>query len=311
MRARNSGKLVVCSIASMALAITAVSPALASDAEISAADAVAAVSPESGNVSTPVLGDSVLTATAGNVTTEIPVEGKGDVTVSQPGLDDLSVTLPEGLAVGGASVSADGTVVYESLESADVSLAVQSLKGGGVSVQTVVESARAAHSFTYSVAEESLLQRTDDGGIDILSAAESGMVVTGRVEAPWAYDANGEAVPTSYSVSGNEFTQIISPAEGAIYPIVADPTFGHTYLVPTAYLNKAETKKASTIVGFTGICVSLGTKIPIPAISVLCAANATSLAHNAAAISRKGQCMKILIGPGVTAGIAYTGGNCK
>ncbi|QNA77609.1 hypothetical protein C8250_042835 [Streptomyces sp. So13.3] len=46
--------------------------------------------------------------------------------------------------------------------------------------------------------------------------------VVGTIDAPWAKDANGVSVPTSYTLQGNHLIQTVNHA-GAAYPVVADP----------------------------------------------------------------------------------------
>ncbi len=41
---------------------------------------------------------------------------------------------------------------------------------------------------------------------------------------PWAVDAAGRDVDTSYTVEGSKLIQMVRPGPGATYPIVADPT---------------------------------------------------------------------------------------
>jgi hypothetical protein len=206
-------------------------------------------------------------------------------------------------------VSPEGSVVYTASDSSSASLAVLALDGGLASIQTVLESPSAPTSYTYTVGNDLVLQPTDDGGIDLLVATDSGSVTVGRVNVPWAIDANGLAVNTRYEVNGSSFTQIIEPEANVAYPIVADPTYGHTYLIPTAYLNKSETKSAGDLTGLTVVCAAIG--LFAAPLGVLCAANTTTLSSNARKIHGDKKCMKILLGPGVVAGQPYTGGNCK
>jgi len=62
---------------------------------------------------------------------------------------------------------------------------------------------------------------TPDGRIEIYGK-ETGDLV-GRISAPWAYDANGVAVPTSYSIDGSAPVQTIEHSVTSAYPVVAAP----------------------------------------------------------------------------------------
>jgi hypothetical protein len=46
----------------------------------------------------------------------------------------------------------------------------------------------------------------------------------GMIDAPWAVDAQGKRLPTSYKITGNRIRQFVN-TKGANYPIVADPYF--------------------------------------------------------------------------------------
>ncbi|MDK1472739.1 hypothetical protein QNO07_04735 [Streptomyces sp. 549] len=52
--------------------------------------------------------------------------------------------------------------------------------------------------------------------------------VVGALEAPWAKDANGRPVPTSYRLEGNTVIQTVETSRDTAFPVVADPkiTFG-------------------------------------------------------------------------------------
>lgn len=58
-----------------------------------------------------------------------------------------------------------------------------------------------------------------DGSVVILDAVGNQV---GVISVPWAYDANGVAVPTGYVVSGTTLIQTVDH-HGAAYPVVADP----------------------------------------------------------------------------------------
>ena len=62
---------------------------------------------------------------------------------------------------------------------------------------------------------------------------------SGGVASPWAIDANGEEVPTRYTLDGTALIQVVDH-EGAAYPVVADPVWLAAIVLvarvaPTAY----------------------------------------------------------------------------
>jgi hypothetical protein len=67
--------------------------------------------------------------------------------------------------------------------------------------------------------EELKLTLENRGGMTV-SDSTGNFVNT--ILAPWAKDANGKNLPTSYSVSGDVVTQHVDP-KGAAFPVVADP----------------------------------------------------------------------------------------
>lgn len=46
-----------------------------------------------------------------------------------------------------------------------------------------------------------------------------------EIEAPWAVDADGQAVPTQYILHGNELIQIVDTSPDTAFPVVADPSW--------------------------------------------------------------------------------------
>jgi hypothetical protein len=77
------------------------------------------------------------------------------------------------------------------------------------------------------------------GGVDVV---DHGGEVIQRLATPWARDATGRPVPTSFTVKGNTLTQHIAPEANSIYPILADPDTTGTQAAPNA--SGAETAAA-------------------------------------------------------------------
>lgn len=60
-----------------------------------------------------------------------------------------------------------------------------------------------------------------DGGYDLVAAGDVANLVLGTIEEPWAVDADGRDVATSYEVDGGQLVQHI---HGEVtYPVVVDP----------------------------------------------------------------------------------------
>ena len=140
----------------------------------------------------------------------------------------------------------------------------------------------------------------------------------------WAKDANGEEVPTSYSLENDSTVQDVNP-KGAAYPIIADSTWkagGAMAKVPSicggigdVYLDKTLTNdfvngnnfacgSAAAVVGlFTAAVGGV-------AFGIACAASALAWSYNL----NHNQCAVLTVrtGPPPTAiGTPYSGSWCK
>ena len=62
------------------------------------------------------------------------------------------------------------------------------------------------------------------GSRPVIQERGAAPAVLGYLAAAWATDAHGHAVPTSYHVAGTTVVQTVAHA-GAVYPVVADPTY--------------------------------------------------------------------------------------
>lgn len=110
-------------------------------------------------------------------------------------------------------------MVYEdALPGVDV---VAQAVDGGVRQVYVLDSPQAQTSISFTAGgADSTLVSNSDGTITATDAA--GAEIAG-INTPWAVDANGAELPTSYVINGNTVTQQIDVA-GATYPVTADPT---------------------------------------------------------------------------------------
>lgn len=87
----------------------------------------------------------------------------------------------------------------------------------------------------------------DEGGYDVVTLNADGTASTqATISAPWATDAMGRSLTTSYTLNGTTLTQHIDTT-GAVSPVVADPKITWGWTTYTVYFNKSET--AYTAVG--------------------------------------------------------------
>lgn len=124
------------------------------------------------------------------------------------------------------------------------------------------------------------------GGIGV---ADADGTRAGHISAPWATDAHGKSLPTSYSVSGNVITQHVSTA-GAAFPVVADPHYTWGWISGTVYFNHAETKDLAAGWGLASVIG--GFYIP-PPLNAIFAIGAATLAAAALVADDHGYCIAI------------------
>jgi hypothetical protein len=87
-------------------------------------------------------------------------------------------------------------------------------------IQARNASAPSSYDFQLGLPQGSSARANRDGGVDVVDA---GGQVTRTIAAPWARDANGRDLPTSFTVHGNTLTQHIAFDENTAFPVIADP----------------------------------------------------------------------------------------
>ena len=170
-------------------------------------------------------------AETGGTTVEIPGQAQDQIVVTDDdsASSDFTISLPNS---GAAQPSSLGGVTYEGSDNSTTTVLPKN--DGSVQIVTVLESADAPTDYTYTItgSEGSYLQLQDDGSVALLSADGDW---EGGIAAPWAKDANGDAVETSYGVDGNTLTQHVSTTADTVFPVVADPWWGVNYIDHTEW----------------------------------------------------------------------------
>lgn len=106
----------------------------------------------------------------------------------------------------------------------------------------------------------------ENGGVAVFDEAGER---ANSVAAPWAIDANGALISTSFSVNGNILTQTVNH-EGAIYPVIGDPRLECDQLWCTLLLSKYETAQMADSALNAGIvCIFFGPGAPACAVLVI------------------------------------------
>jgi len=157
------------------------------------------------DATTPVTSDASVTVDTGRPAAQAFVDGKS-----------IQVAL-EGAASTG-SIKTDGTRIYDNALRG-TSAAVRDT-GSGVQLLAVLHKphASATQRYAFDLPTGTSLVPTADGGVLIVGPDS----VLSQVQPPWAKDANGRHVPTSYTVEGTTIVQRIDTSDAA-FPVVADP----------------------------------------------------------------------------------------
>lgn len=127
------------------------------------------------------------------------------------------------LPAEGAPTVVGRTAVYRSGEAPTTRIAAQALTGGMRALINITgPSAPERYEFPFGGEVASLTQKPD-GSVDTRNATGD---VIGTVDAPWARDANGTAVPTHYEIQGTTLIQVVEHRSGPyVYGITADPAW--------------------------------------------------------------------------------------
>jgi hypothetical protein len=136
------------------------------------------------------------------------------------GSGDLQLRVNTGSGQQSALAYTNGRTVYGQTEKS-TSTVVQD-HAGATQILKVIDSASAPtqYAFHFDLADGMRLLAGTQGVI-----IESHGDVVGYIDAPWAVDATGASVPTSYQVRGDTLIQTVAH-KGAAYPVVADPSIG-------------------------------------------------------------------------------------
>ena len=133
---------------------------------------------------------------------------------------EFGLALPQFEDNNGAELADAGTIVY----SGETDIAVQVGTDESVRVSTIVEN-DSTREFDYQFSDNITLYQNIDGSVSVYVDSGEDLLPVGTVEAPWARDATGTDVATSFAVAGNVLTQTVHVPTNASFPVVADPWF--------------------------------------------------------------------------------------
>lgn len=145
-----------------------------------------------------------------------------DLTASVPG---TTATVENGAKVNRASGNDYGTVVGTGPH-------------GTMAGYVVINTPTAPSEYKFMVGDTNTkLSLNKNGSVTVKNAAGEQV---NNILPPWAKDATGKSLPTSYTVAGNTLLQKVDH-RGAAYPVVADPEFGCGVPWCSIYFDRGET----------------------------------------------------------------------
>lgn len=154
----------------------------------------------------------------------------GTVTVPRDPKEPTRVKPDDIAAVGIGSAAAQqkqgvnlgGSVVYADAAS-PVDTVVQPTLAGGSRTLQVIKNANAPREYRVpvSLAPGATLRQQPDGSVVIVPANPDEPIAS--IRAPWAKDARGNDVPTSYRLEGDTLVQRVDFTAATAFPVVADP----------------------------------------------------------------------------------------
>ncbi|MEU7646918.1 hypothetical protein [Streptomyces huasconensis] len=161
---------------------------------------------------------------AGAASVSVPATADGTVHTTT-GAGSVGIGLP-GMGQAKGIETKNGTIVYPDAAK-NTDLAVQPTEGGGVRSLITVNNADAAkeYRFDLSLPDGAVTQQQEDGSVLVLAGTGEDADTIGGFEAPWAKDAHGNPVPTSYRIENGALVQTIAFDENTTFPVVADPWY--------------------------------------------------------------------------------------
>jgi len=178
---------------------------------------------------------------------------------------DPSVTV---IGETAALETAVGEITLAPLDAEDAQLRVRE---DGAQALAVLYEGESEAAFSLTI-PSSVAVVPNGGALDLVFMSDSASIAIGQIQRPWAIDATGEAVETSYSFEHGVITQTID-TDGVVYPVVADPliTVGlwNAPYGPGFYLNltgltlKTTASAVLAVGGGSLITVCTASKLPV------------------------------------------------
>jgi hypothetical protein len=196
---------------------------------------------------------------------EVIVENDRSQPISLTSSDggQLEITLPSGKASGSAEHVTPGVVAFDQEDGSHAAVAAK--VDGSLQLLSVISEKAAPTRFSYGLSTDEPLELNLLADGSVAAYNEAGVPIL-AVAAPWATDANGNAVVTRFEVVGQELTQVVDHnIAGVAYPVVADPKLTWYWWGYITKFSKSETKQianASTNAGALAILCGLIASAP-------------------------------------------------
>lgn len=161
--------------------------------------------------------------------------------------------------------------------------------------------------FDLGVPPRTSLQLTEEGSVDVVGS--DGLTV-GSFNPPWALDATGRSLPTTYELKGSQLVQHITLDGNVSYPVVADPQFDPGIISATLYFDRPETLALSYAVAAAAACAAFNA-ISQPWGAIMSAGCALIWVHFVAVANvavDEHKCVKFKVGTAVFGGWYYEPG---
>lgn len=160
--------------------------------------------------------------------TSIPTDPDEPLTFNSADMpaDDgrVEMHLPADLDLSHGKPAGSDTVVFESTAE-NIFMTAESVEGG-TRIHSVIGGSDAPHTFSYEMSIPTDAQWKMYPDDSIVVSGSAGEVIS-MVAPPWAKDADGAPVPTTFEFDGHTLTQhVYANPDQHSYPIIADPSKG-------------------------------------------------------------------------------------
>lgn len=228
-------------IATIALLLSASQAVGTEPEEIEILEVLSSVEPEVlenvAQVTPEITADSALVVQTEVSNATIPTDPTDPLLIESQTGAAVGIELPFAEQAHDAEAVDEGIVEFDNLNDSHSVPVVKD--DGSVQITTIIETANAPEDYSYKVTlpDGAVAQQVEGGGVLFLSAEGDFL---GGLTPPWAKDANGIDVPTSYEIDGTTITQVVQHREASevAYPVVADPWAGVDLFGYTGYNRK-------------------------------------------------------------------------